>query len=202
MSYQGFISPSNSRSNQSFSGSSLPLCPLYSGDHRAQQALYMGCPSNLNQVSFSPLDEFDHQVSSGSLISYQPPTMSTNTYLPTPRIMYPSSTYSKGNPGFYCDLMQNTTHTGSQTNMQQNSMLHHLPTSTHTPTYFPTLIPAHTSTYTQNSYIPSNPTVHFVNLSSSAPAPANSDLQGPPYYNAGLSSTTHHIFVTFFMRIL
>ncbi len=116
MSYQAFVSPSNSRSNRSSSRSSLPLCSPYSGDCHAQQALYMGCPSNYNQVSFSPLDEIGRQVnipSSSSSISYQPLPTLTNTYPSTPRIMYPLSSYSQGNPGFYYDLLQNTNHSGS-----------------------------------------------------------------------------------------
>jgi len=110
MSYQNFISTSNDRSNRSSSGSSLPLCSLYSGDRRAQQALYMGCPSNYNQVSFSPSEELGHQVtlsSPSSSIPFQPLPTLPHTCSSTPRIMYPTLNYSQGNPGFYYDLMQN-----------------------------------------------------------------------------------------------
>jgi hypothetical protein len=146
MSYQNFISPSNGRLNRSLSGSSLPLCSLYSGDHSAQQALYMGCPSIYNQVSFSPSYEIGRQVnipSSSSLISFQPMPTPTRTCPPPPRIMYPSSNYSQGNPGFYYDLMQNNHQISSQTTMLQTPMLEHIPTPIHTPTYLPT--PLHTN---------------------------------------------------------
>jgi hypothetical protein len=121
MSYQNFISPSNGRLNRSSSGSSLPLCSLYSGDRRAQQALYMGCPSNYNQVSFSPSEELGRQVtfsSPSSSISFQP--MPTHCLIHAhpllARIMYPSLNYSQGNPGFYYDLMQNNQDTYRLTN--------------------------------------------------------------------------------------
>jgi hypothetical protein len=155
MSYQAFVSPSSSRSNRSSSGSSLPLCSLYSGDHHAQQALSMGCLRNYNQVSFSPSDESGHQVNipnSSSLITYQHLPSLLNTSTSTPRIMYPSTSYSQGNPGFYYDLMQNTNHAGSQTAMSHT--LDYVPTYTHTPTYTPTHVPLSTS---------SNPTIHFGN---------------------------------------
>jgi hypothetical protein len=134
--------PSNSRSNQSSSGSSLPLCSPYSGDRRAQQTLYMGCPDNL--VSFSPSSEHERQVSVpgiGSLISPHHLTLLTPMYQSTPRIVYPSSTYLHGNPGFYYDIMQHNHHAGSQT----------------------TLLQAPTPDCVPN--IPSNPTVHFGNTS-------------------------------------
>jgi len=122
MSHQVFLSPSNGRSNRSFSGSSLPLCSTYPGDRRAQQALYMGCPpGNTNMVSFSPGGEHDRLCiqSSGSSftpISMHPPPQQS-TYLPSqPRFMYPTS-YCPGNPGFYYDLLQNSSHTATQTIM-------------------------------------------------------------------------------------
>jgi hypothetical protein len=113
MSNQFWISPSNGGLNRSYSGSSLPLCSHPSGDQRVQQALYMGCSSNSHVVSFSPPGESDRRVSTstlGPLISppYMPLLM--NTYQSTPKMMHSSSHYTSGNPGFYYDLMQNSTH--------------------------------------------------------------------------------------------
>jgi hypothetical protein len=136
MSHQALCFPSNSRLNRSSSGSSLPLCSPYSRDRRAQQALYIGCPDT-NMVSFSPPVENSRQMthpSNSSLISpYHMPSPSS-TLNATPRIMYPSSSYLHGNPGFYYDLVQNSTHTG-----YRRTTLHPLPTDyVYTLTYFPT----------------------------------------------------------------
>jgi hypothetical protein len=152
------------------------LCSPYYGDHRAQQTLYMGCPGNL--VSFSPPSEYERQVSTPgpeSLISSHHPPLPTPMYQSNPRIIYPSSTYLHGNPGFYYDLMQNNHHAGSQTTLVQAPTPDRVPTSLHTPTYYPTHIHTNLPTPTPVSqstgfsllttYIPSNPTVHFGNTS-------------------------------------
>ena len=148
--------------NRSSSGSYLPLCSPYSGDQRAQQALYLGCPDTI-MVSFSPPVENIRQMthpSNSSLISLYHMPLPSSTWNGRPRIMYPSSSYLHGNPGFYYDLMQNSTHTGSQTTLHplmQNSThtgsqtnLHPLATDyVHTPTYVPT--PLHTPVSTGTS---------------------------------------------------
>jgi hypothetical protein len=188
MSYQAFVSPSNSRLNRSPTGSSLPLCSPSYGDHRAQQALYMGYPKNYNQVSFSPTDESGRQVNMSNfdqLITYQHPPQSVN--IPTPRVMYPLTSYSQGNPGFYYDLMQNANHAGSQTAISYQPTLDHVPPYTHIPstqTHINAPIP--TSTGSHTPYIPSNPTIHFGSASPFALVP---DTQGSLPPHGGLSST-------------
>jgi hypothetical protein len=187
MSHQVFLSPSNGRSNRSFSGSSLPLCSTYPGDQRAQQALYMGCPpGNTNMVSFSPGGEHDRFCipSSGSLFTpismHLPPQQSA--YPPSqPRFMYPTS-YCPGNPGFYYDLMQNSSHTASQTTMPYPPSTD-CATSTSvpaTPTYIPTSM--HTP------YIPSNPSVYFSDVYPRHPSAA--DVYSSPSVPDGLSPNT------------
>jgi len=105
----------------------------------------MGCPDT-NIVSFSPPVENSRQIfhpSNSSLISSYHLPLPPPTFNSTPRIMYLSSSYLHGNPGFYYDLMQNATHTGTQ-------MTLHPPPSdyVHTPTYFPTPLHAPVSTGT------------------------------------------------------
>jgi hypothetical protein len=159
MSHPVFISPSNSRLNRSSTGSSLPLCSTYTGDRRAQQALFMGCPTT-NMVSFSPLGENVQHGFSSSEPSFTPavappPLPPTSLpYIPKARIMYPSTYYS-GNPGYYYDLMQNSTHIGSQTNLSTPDVDYNSNHTTSVP-----LVPTTTSTY-----IPSDPTVYFGNVS-------------------------------------
>jgi len=154
MSHQVFILPSTGRLKQSSSGSSLSLCSPYTGDRHAQQASYMGCPGNSHLGSFSPSVENDRQVtipSSRPSISPYQMTSPITMYQSNPRIMYPSSTYLHGNPGFYYDLMQNSTHTGSQMNMFPPPT-DYVPTPTPMPTHLPTPasihIPTPTSTHT------------------------------------------------------
>jgi len=185
MSHQVFISPSNSRLNRSSSGSSLSFCSTFPGDRRAQQALYMGCSSNPNIVSFSPSGDPDRQYnipSSGPSITPYHMTLPSIHHHSTPQVMYPSANYFHGNPGFYYDLMQNSTHTGSQT------IMHPTPTEfLHTSS---TSIPTHKSTSTRthtSSYIPSNPTIHFGDISPPLPT---SVFPGPSVDLGGSSSTT------------
>jgi hypothetical protein len=96
MSHPVFISPSNSRLNRSSTGFSLPLCSTYTGDRRAQQALFMGCPTT-NMVSFSPLGEnvqHDFSSSEPSLLLLSPhrsPAAARLCRIPKARIMYPST---------------------------------------------------------------------------------------------------------------
>jgi hypothetical protein len=103
--------------------------------------------------------------------------------------MYPSASHSQGNPGFYYDLMQNTTHAGSQTAISHQPTLDYVPSYTNTSTtYTPTHVHSSTSTGSQTMYIPANPTIHFGNTSPFAPAP---DIQNSFSPCGGLSSTPH-----------
>jgi len=145
----------------------------------------MGCSINSNVVSFSPQSEIDRWGSTSSLgpsISHPQMSSPMNTVQSTPRVVYPSSHYSSGNPGFYYDLMQNYTHTGSQTNIRTTPM-----DFVHALTPLPTYIPTQTSLHTP--YIPSNPIVYFDNLSPSMPN-SNTDTHGMATSVGGLSSTT------------
>jgi hypothetical protein len=150
------------------------MCSFTFGDRRPQQTLYMGCSSNPHMVSLSPPVENDRQVTnlpmSSSISPYPSPYVPTNQYQPTPRVVYPSSNYLHGNPGFYYDLMQNSTHTGSQTTLHNPPTDHlHNPTYMHT-NHSTTSVNTPTHTYPYTPYIPSNPTVHFDHLSSSVPS--------------------------------
>jgi hypothetical protein len=154
----------------------------------------MGYSSNYNQVSFSPIDESGRQVNisnSDLSITYQHPPQSVNTS--TPRIMYPLTSYSQGNPGFYYDLMQNTNHAGSKTAIPYQTTPDHVPTYNNIPhTYTPIHVPMPTSTGGHTTYIPSNPTIHFGSPSSFASVP---DTQSSFSPRNGLSSTPtqdHH----------
>jgi hypothetical protein len=114
---QLLVYPSNGRLNRSFFGSSLPLGPS-SGDHRVQQALFMGCPDKPHAVSFSPPGGNDVQATSSFVrpsISHHYMPLPLNILQPAPRVMYSSLPYTPGNPGFYYDLMQNSVHAGSKT---------------------------------------------------------------------------------------
>jgi len=76
--------------------------------------LYMSCPpGNTNIVSFSPGGEHDRLCIPSSRSSFTPismhPPPQQSAYPPSqPRFMYPTS-------GFYYNLMQNSSHTASQT---------------------------------------------------------------------------------------
>jgi len=112
----------------------------------------------LPKFSFSPPGKNDRQVtvsSSRSLISHQYLTMSLTTHPPNPRIMYLLLTYPQSNPGFYYDLMQNSTHAASQTNLVQTSTSDYVPTPTYMPTHSPTYytLELHTFCLTQPSIL-------------------------------------------------
>ncbi len=111
----------------------------------------------------------------GSISPYHM-TLPMNIYHFYPQVMYPLANYLHGNPGFYYDLVQNSTHTGLQTTMHPTPTEFLHASSTSIPTHIPT------STRTHTSYIPSNLTIHFGDISPPIPS-SSSNI-------CGSSSTT------------
>jgi len=82
----------------------------------AQQSLFMGSSRQdfSRQVSFSPQDQYRSASPSPPISNYS--TQLTDTSSPfSGRIMYPSSSYQQGNPGFYYDPFQFPHSTASRT---------------------------------------------------------------------------------------
>jgi hypothetical protein len=134
---------------------SLVCHPTFNGNLHAQQNLHMGSSSPF-LGRYSPRESFPTGTVSPHQLSFSPASMMPIHNFSSTRIMYPSSSYIYGNPGYYYDPLHHPHSIGTQTTGSPYSTrdVPHIPTCmypTMCPPGIPTIPPSGSSPFVDPS---------------------------------------------------